>query len=92
MQCGFARIRRPQQRNLRGTLRPDRMRWTLALCALLWPGELLGEILDTALDVRLEVIGSLVFRNGAQHLLETIEPLLRLARLAIRLLGLPVFR
>ena len=79
---GLAAVRRPDQRDLRGTLRPHDQRGTTADAALLRSGNLLVEFLDAALQVGLQVIGALVLRDHAEHLAQVIEPLLRVACLA----------
>jgi len=49
--------------------------------------DLVAELLDARLDVRLEPLGAFVFGDGAQHLAQVLQPLARLARLAVRSLG-----
>ncbi len=68
------------------------MRRAGPLRSFLRPGQVFGELLDAGLDVALDVFGTLVFRNGAQHLLETRQPVAGLASLAVGVLGLFVFR
>ena len=58
------------------------MRRAAMLATFLRPRELLSELLDAGLDVRLQVLGTLVLRNRPQHLSEALQPLLRLACLA----------
>ena len=43
--------------------------------------ELLAELLDPRLDLGLETLGSLVLRDGAQHLAQARQPLIGVARL-----------
>src|SRR4030095_5051574 len=50
--------------------------------ALLWPLELFGELFDATLDIPLEVVSSLVLRNDAKHLPQTLKALARVAGLA----------
>src|SRR4029450_6949084 len=50
--------------------------------ALLWPLELFGELFDATLDIPLEGVSSLVLRNDAKHLPQTLKALARVAGLA----------
>src|SRR4029450_2819827 len=50
--------------------------------ALLWPLELFGELFNATLDIPLEVVSSLVLRNDAKHLPQTLKALSRVAGLA----------
>jgi hypothetical protein len=61
------------------------------LTALFGTSEFLGQLLDARLYVGLQVVRALVLGDGAQHLLQADQALLRLARVAIRLLGFLVF-
>ena len=63
-----------------------------AVCTFLWSSELLLELLDSRLDVSLEVFGSFVLRNSTQHFLQAVEPLVRLSGLTLIRFGLLVFR
>ena len=90
VQRRLARVRRPEQRELRRALGPDHERRPAARPAPLGPLELLGPLLDPPLDVALEVVGPLVLGDHAQHLPEALEPLARVARLAERGLRGPV--
>jgi len=54
--------------------------------------DLLGQFADAGLDVRLQMLSSLVSRNRAQHLSEAVETLARFARYPKGLLGPLVFR
>ena len=92
VQTRFARVRRPDQRDLGGTFGPDRVHGPRATTALARPGEFLGQVLDARLDVGLQVIGSLVLGNRAQHFLQARQALGRLARGPVRRLGLAIVR
>jgi hypothetical protein len=54
--------------------------------------QLVAELLNPRLNVGLDALGSLVLGDRAQHLLQAIEALARLARRAEGLLSLLVFR
>jgi hypothetical protein len=82
MQQRLAAVRRSQERDLRGTLRPHDECRPAARPAPLRPLEFLVEFLDPVLEVRLQVIRPLVLGDYAQHQPQAIEPLLRIARLA----------
>jgi hypothetical protein len=93
VQRGFPGVGRPDQRELRRTLGPDDERRPAARgAALLRRLDFLGQFLDAALDIRLQVVGALVLGDGAQHLAQAIEPLARIARLAERGFGGLVLR
>ena len=80
VQRGLARVGRPDERDLRRALGTDDERGAAARAALLRPLQFLGELLDAALDVGLEMIGPLVLGDRAQHLVQPVEPLARIAR------------
>jgi len=54
-------------------------------------GDFLRQLLDPRLDIGLEMLGSLVLGDGAQHLPQVCEPLLGVARLAEIRLGAFIF-
>ena len=58
--------------------------------ALLGPGQVLGQLLDSALDVGLKMLCSLVLRDRPEHLLETAETVLVVPGGSERLFGLLV--
>ena len=82
MQRGLARVRRPEQRDLRRTFGVDHQRRATMSASPPGTFEFLGKVLDAGLDVRLEVLGPFVLGDGAQHLPQPIEALPRVARLA----------
>src|SRR5262245_61891480 len=53
--------------------------------------ELLGELLDPALDVSRQMIGAFVLRDHSQHLAQPVQALLGIARLAKVGFGRSVF-
>src|SRR5262249_60622936 len=93
---------RGMQRRLAGVGRADEAHLRRALAAhgeraatraaLLRADELVPELLDARLDVGLEMLRSLVLGNRAQHLLQQVEALARLARGPVGLLRLLVLR
>ena len=87
VQQRLAAVRRPDERDLRGTLWSHDQRRSTARPALLRPRDLLVELLDAPLQVGLQVVGALVLRDHAQHLAQVVEPFLRVPRLAERVGG-----
>jgi hypothetical protein len=87
MQRRLARVRRSDQRDLRRPFRTDHQRRAAVAAALPATFELLAKVLDAGLDVGLQVLGSLVLGNRAQHLAQPLEALARLARAAEARLG-----
>src|SRR5262249_37495699 len=71
-----------EQGNLRGALGLNHQRWSTAGATLLRSLEFFGELFDATLDIPLEVVSSLVLRNDAKHLPQTLKALARVARLA----------
>ena len=90
VQLGLAGVGSAKQRNLGGALRSNGVDRTLFLPALAAGTDLVGDFLDPALDVTLEVVRALVLRNGPKHFLQVLELLRGLAGFAIGLFGLPV--
>ena len=78
----LAGVWRADQGELRRTLGAHHVRDAAAGRALLRRLDFLGQFLDAALDIRLQVVGALVLGDGAQHLAQPVKALLRLARLA----------
>ena len=91
MERGFPRVRRPDQRDLCRTFRPDHQRRSAVPSALPGAFQFVGEILDTRFDIRLQMLGALMLRDHAQHLAQAFEPLPRVAGLAEGRLGRLVF-
>jgi hypothetical protein len=91
VQRRLAGVRRPEQRELRGTLGPDHEGGSAPGAAFLRALELLGEFLDAPLDVRLQMVGALVLRDDAQHLAQPLQALIRVACLAERGFHCPIF-
>ncbi len=90
VQARFAGVGWSDQAQLRGAVWAHDMGRPAAAAALPGPGELLGQLLDTCLDVGLEVVRTLVLGDGPQHLLQAVQSFLWLSRLSIGLLGLLV--
>jgi hypothetical protein len=82
MQRRLARVRRPDQRNLRRALGADHDGRAAASPALLGPLQLFGQLLDAPLDVALEMVRPLVLGDHAEHLSQPLQALPRVARLA----------
>src|SRR5262250_1546898 len=80
----LARVRRPDQRDLRRALGPDDQRWTATCAASLGALEFFGQFLDAPLDIALEMVGPLVLWDRAQHLPQPLQALARAARLPER--------
>jgi hypothetical protein len=53
VQCGFARVRRPDQCDLRGAFRSDHLRGTTVTATLLPAFQLFCEVLDAGFDIRM---------------------------------------
>ena len=92
VKAGFAGVRRTDQADLRRALGANRVGGTAPAPPFLGTGEFLGELLDAALEVALNMLGSLVLGDGAEHLLEAVEAFARLPCLAVRLFGSSVLR
>ena len=90
VQLGLAGVGRADQGDLGRAFAADRVDRALLLAALFGGPDFLGDLLDPALDVALEVIGALVLRNGPKHLLEVLELLRGFAGVAVGLFGLAV--
>src|SRR5215813_12952563 len=88
MQRRLAHIRRPDQRDLRRAFGPNHEGRAPAHPTFLGTLEFFGQLLDTPLDVTLEMVRSLVLGDHSEHLPQPLEALLRIARLAeLRLRG-----
>ncbi len=75
VQRRLAHVGRADDGHLGGAFRADDQRWAAARGALARAAELLGELLDAGLDVRLQVLGALVLGNRAQHLPQAAQAL-----------------
>ena len=58
----------------------------------LGPRQLFPELLDTGLDIGLQVLRTLVLWDGTEHLLQAVKALTRFPCLTVLHLGLFVFR
>ncbi len=87
MQTGLAGVRRAKQGDLRRPFGADRVDRTAAARALLRPSEILGELLNSTLDIRLKMFGTFVLGYRPQHLLQTSEAFLLIPRFAEHFLG-----
>src|SRR5215510_7057206 len=81
MQRRLARVRRPNQRDLRRALGPNDQRRTATCAASLGTVEFFGQFLDAPLDIALEMVGSLMLWDRAQHLPQPLQALPGVARL-----------
>src|SRR5215471_5845518 len=84
MQRRLARVRRPNQRDLRSALGPNDQRRTGTCAAALGTVEFFGQFLDAPLDIALEMVGSLMLWDRAQHLPQPLQALPGVARLTER--------
>ena len=87
MQQRLPGIRRPEQRDLRGAFGADHQRGATVPASPARAPEFAGQVLDPRLDVGLQVFGSLVLGNDAQHLPQQLQPLARIAGAAVGGLG-----
>ena len=92
MEARLSNVRCTDQTDLRGTFCANYMRRPTAVGPFLGPRQLFPELLDTGLDIGLQVLRTLVFRDGTEHLLQAVKALTRFPCLTVFHLGLFVFR
>jgi cytochrome P450 len=83
---------RTQHCDLRRAFAPDAMQGPGPRRTFSRRRQVVGQLLDAALQIRLQVLGALVLRNRTQHLFQAVEPTAVVLRYAIRLLGTLVIR
>src|ERR1700739_3132886 len=87
MQRGFARIWWTDQADLCRTFVTHCMRGMTVRRSCMRSADLLGQLPDAGLNVRLQMLRPLVSRNCAQHLFQAVKTLARFACHAEGLLG-----